>query len=326
MRSFLSAVLVMVVAGPLAAANTSSLFRDTDHDFGTVARAAKTEHRFEFTNPYSQPLHVRSVRTSCGCTTPMIETETVPPGGTGVILARFNTGTHTGSRSATVTVTFDRPQFTEVQLHVKGYIRRDVVFHPGELSFGNIRDGDASQAAVDIDYAGRNDWQVLEVVSQDAFLSGQVEELGRSAGRVKYRLNARLHPDAPAGLLQTELILKTNDRNLTRIPLRVNANVQAEVAVTPQFVTLGQIRPGDSVKQVVIVRGHQPFIITEVSSPELDIVFEPTPEPKPLHALPLTLSPKSGSGEVKGKIFVKTNLPGDQVVEVGTVFQMPDTP
>jgi hypothetical protein len=76
----------------------------------------------------------------------------------------------------------------------------------------------------------------------------------------------------------------------------------------------------------VIVRGHQPFIITEVSSPELDIVFEPTPEPKPLHALPLTLSPKSGSGEVKGKIFVKTNLPGDQVVEVGTVFQMPDTP
>ena len=37
------------------------------------------------------------MRTSCGCTTPIVETEIVPPGGRGSILAKFNTGTHTGS-------------------------------------------------------------------------------------------------------------------------------------------------------------------------------------------------------------------------------------
>ncbi len=116
MRSLISAAFVVAVAGYLPAAQVSSLFRDASHDFGTVARAAKTEHRFEFQNPYQQPIHVRSVRTSCGCTTPIIETETVPPGGTGIILARFNTGTHTGSKAATVTVTIDRPTFMEVQL------------------------------------------------------------------------------------------------------------------------------------------------------------------------------------------------------------------
>lgn len=322
MRSIITAAVIIVAAGQSSAAQVSSLFRTTSHDFGTVARAAKTEFHFEFVNPYQQPIHVRSVRTSCGCTTPIIETENVPPGGTGTILARFNTGTHTGARSATVTVTFDRPHFTEIQLHVKGYIRSDVVFNPGELSFGSVQEGTAANQSVDIDYAGRSDWRILDVTAQDAFLTATVEEQSRSGGRVKYRVNASLDGNAPAGPLQTELIFKTNDRNLTRIPLRVNANVQAELAITPPMMALGTIQLGDSIKQVVVVRGQTPFLITEVASDAFDIRFEPIKEPKALHTLPLVLVPKDGKGEVRGKILVKTNLPGQQTLEVETVYSL----
>ncbi len=320
MRSFLTAAIVIAVAGQLTAAQVSSLFSTSSHDFGTVARAAKTEFRFEFVNPYSQPIHVRSVRTSCGCTTPIIETDTVPPGGRGSILARFNTGTHTGARSATVTVTFDRPSFTEIQLHVKGYIRSDVVFNPGEVAFGTIREGAESKAAIDVDYAGRSDWQIVEVSSQDSFLKANVQEVSRNGGRVKYRLNVIASAQAPSGLLLTEIVVVTNDRNLTRIPIRVNANVQADVAVTPQMMALGNVKPGDSVRQVVIVRGYQPFHIVGIRSTDFDVSFDPTKEAKPLHTLPLTLSPKNGSGEMKGKIYVKTDLPGNQEVEVDAIY------
>jgi Protein of unknown function (DUF1573) len=323
MRSIMMAAMIIVVGGQASAAQVSNLFRTTNHDFGTVARAAKTEFHFEFVNPYQQPIHVRSVRTSCGCTTPIIETENVAPGQIGSILARFNTGTHTGSKAATVTVTIDRPAFMEIQLHVKGYIRSDVVFNPGEMTFGTVKEGGEGKAIVDIDYAGRSDWAILEVTAQDSFLSASVVEQSRNGGRVKYRLSATLNGSAPSGLLQTELVLKTNDRNMTRIPLRANANVQAEIAVTPQMMALGSINPGDSVKQVVIVRGYMPFLITEVNSSDFEVRYDPVTEAKPLHTLPLTLSPKNGTGEVKGKIFVKTNLPGDQTVEVGAVYNVP---
>ncbi len=130
-----SLFLMSTFAFPANAADWArSMFGSTSHDFGTVARAAKTEYQFQFENRSNQTIHVRSVRTSCGCTTPMIVTETVEPGQTGTILARFNTHTHTGQRQATVTVTFDRPQFTEVQLLVKGYIRSDIVFNPGKVT------------------------------------------------------------------------------------------------------------------------------------------------------------------------------------------------
>ncbi|MEZ6078390.1 MAG: DUF1573 domain-containing protein [Pirellulaceae bacterium] len=66
------------------------------HDFGTVARAANTEHRFYVKNNHSSDMHISSIRASCGCTTPIVETEWIKPGETGSILARFNTGTFTG--------------------------------------------------------------------------------------------------------------------------------------------------------------------------------------------------------------------------------------
>ncbi len=216
MRSIVALGIVLVAASHVSAAQVSSMFRTTNHDFGTVARAAKTEFRFEFENPYPQAIHVRSVRASCGCTTPIIETETVQPGGRGSILARFNTGTFTGARSATLTVSFDRPSYTEVQLHVKGYIRSDVVFNPGEVALGSVREGESKSAVVEIDYAGRSDWKVVEVASQDSFLTGQVEEVSRNGGRVKYRMTVNLEGKAPSGLLQSEVVVVTNDRNLKR--------------------------------------------------------------------------------------------------------------
>lgn len=322
MRSIISLAIMLVSTSCVSAAQVSSMFRTTNHDFGTVARAAKTEFRFEFENPYPQPIHVRSVRASCGCTTPIVETETVEPGGRGTILARFNTGTFTGSRSATLTVTFDRPSYTEVQLHVKGYIRSDVVFNPGEVAFATVREGESKSVAVDIDYAGRNDWKIVEVTSQDSFLSGQVEEVSRNGGRVKYRMNVAIDGKAPAGNLQSEILIVTNDRNLKRVPLKVNATIQANVAVTPQMMALGEIKPGDSVKQVVVIRGYQPFNVVDIESSEFDIRFDRTTEAKPLHTLPLTISPRNGSGEVKGKILVKTDLPGEQTVEVGAVYSV----
>ena len=161
MRTLVAAAIAVAAwASTSSATQLTSMFQMTNYDFGTVARAAKTEHRFFFDNPYSQPIHVRSVRTSCGCTTPIVETENVPPGGRGSILAKFNTGTHTGSRAATLTVTFDKPTFAEIQLHVKGYIRSDVVFQPGEATFGNIMQGDAKTIDVFVDYAGKPTWQI----------------------------------------------------------------------------------------------------------------------------------------------------------------------
>ena len=45
----------------------------------------------------------------------------------GAIIAHFNTDTFSGQRGATLTVTIDKPFYAQVQLHVSGFIRTDVI-------------------------------------------------------------------------------------------------------------------------------------------------------------------------------------------------------
>lgn len=322
-----TAIVIAAWASTASATQLSGLFKTTNHDFGTVARAAKTEYRFTFDNPYNQTIQVRSVRTSCGCTTPSVETEIVPPGGRGSILAKFNTGTHTGSRSATLTVTFDKPTFSEIQLHVKGYIRSDVVFQPGEAAFGNLMQGTSKSIEVGVDYAGKPAWKINQVTSSDSFITVVPTEVSRQNGRVRYNLVVSMSGGAPVGPLESELVVHTNDRNLTTVPLRLMANIAPEISVSPQTLSLGDIVQGAPIKQLIVLKGHQPFLIKSIESREFDIEAKLSEESKTLHALPMIITPKTVDfgKEVKGKITFSTDLREKPWIDVGTVFRLKST-
>ena len=285
------------------------------HDFGTVARAANTEHRFYIKNNHSSDLHIRSIRASCGCTTPIVETEWIKPGETGSILARFNTGTFTGKKAATLTVSIDKPVFTELQLNVKGYIRSDVVLNPGEVNFGEVPVGEPKGVEVTLDYAGRNDWSLVGAESPSKFVDVQFEELSRGGGRVSYKISASLSADAPLGNLQNQLLLKTNDRNLTTVPIRFMANVQPPIQVSPHSIELGTISTDEPILRRLVVKARDAFRITEITSELAEIRFEAGETAKTAHLLNLMIIPnlQPTDGVVVGEIILKTDLEDEPI-------------
>ncbi len=292
------------------------------HDFGSVARSATTEHRFPIANIYQQDMHIRSVRASCGCTTPIVETEWVKPGETGSILARFNTGTFTGQRQATLTVTIDKPVFMELQLNVRGYIRSDIVFTPVEANFGAIPEGQSKQIEMNLDYAGRSDWKVLDITSTDPFLKPSFKEVSRGNGRVQYKISVELAGSAPAGLMRKQLLLVTNDSRLTKVPIPVIVDVQSLLQVQPQSLVLGEIKPGQMIEQRFVLRSPKPFRILEVLAENAEVVFEPTPEPKETHLVMLKLTPLAGeSPNGAATLTFKTDLEGDMAVRSNVSYR-----
>ncbi len=298
---------------------------ERSHDFGTVARAAATEHRFEIRNIHQQKMHIRSVRTSCGCTTPIIENEWVEPGQAGTILARFNTGTHTGQRGATITVTIDQPVFTEVQLNVKGYIRSDVVFTPGEINFGVVAEGDAKKAEVYLDYAGRSDWAISKVSTPNESISATAEEVSREGGRVRYKILVKLSGHAPIGFMQNHLILSTNDRRLMTVPLRLFADVRPPLTISPKTVALGALKLGEPVQKRLLLKSDKPFKVTDVTSQDMDVQFDPTLESKPVQFLNVTIAPSldlTKEGDIKSSVKVTTDLEGEKSVEMDVNYRV----
>lgn len=302
-----------LAAGNLAAQEwAEKMFNKTEHDFGTVARGADTVYRFEVTNIYKQDITLTNVRSSCGCTSPTIENPTIKTHEKAYIVARFNTRTFVGQHGATLTVSFGGQYPAEVQLHVHGNIRSDVVFNPGAIEFGEVNEGDASEQHVAVEYAGRDNWEITDVTNDNDNFEVELLEGQRSAGRVSYTMIVRLKPNMPPGYLKDQLTVLTNDTRPEnqRIPLVVSGHVRPEFSVTPELLVLGDIEPGKEATRKVVVRGREPFKITDVSCGEDCLKFAHDDEIKAVHFVEVTFRAGEAPGKVETPITITTDHAG----------------
>ncbi len=114
----------------------------------------------------------RPCGSSCGCTQPRVVKDTLKSHEQGAILCEFNTHAFSGQHGARVTVTIDRPQYAEVELQVRGYVRTDVVLDPGQVNLGSVAQGKTADKKINIQYAGRGDWRITGVTGQFALPDG----------------------------------------------------------------------------------------------------------------------------------------------------------
>lgn len=297
-----------------------TVFPVQKHEFGTVAVAAKTEFRFPVVNPYSSDLHIRAVRTSCGCTTAIVENEYIPAGESGSILARFNTDTFRGKRGATLTVVIDKPFYGEARLRVDGYIRKDMVFHPGELDFGKVEAGTSATKTATVFYAGRDDWKITDIQGSQPWIQADFRQLERGRGKANYELSVTLREDAPAGTLHDELLITTDDRAMPRVPFRITADIEAAITISPQLISLGSLKPGESIEQRLVVRGREPFVIEAIDCEGWTVEFEPTPTAKKLHILTTRFTPIDAAGPQKVKVVIRTTEEGERPVSANALL------
>jgi hypothetical protein len=316
--AILTSFLVCSAGSNAMAGWPDDAFAIKSHDFGTVAVAAKTEFRFPVFNPYTQPMHIQTVRRSCGCTTPIIETEYIQPGQTGSILAKFNTGTFRGKKGATLTVVIDKPIYHEVRLRVDGYIRSDMVFHPGAIEFGKVNQGETVSRTSRVYYAGRSDWDIADVRSNVPWLVVSKALVSRGDGRAEYDLTVAVREDAPTGTFQNEIVVITNDTKRPEVPFPVSGNVASPLSISPQAIAFGSVKPGQKIEKRLVVKGDSPFQIESIRCEGWDVTFAPTTASKTMHIVTATFMPTEAEGPQK--VSVEITTAGDQSVTAKAIL------
>jgi Protein of unknown function (DUF1573) len=293
-------------------------FNATSHDFGTVAKGSKAEFRFKIKNLYEEDLHILGVQSSCGCTTSRVSQRDLKTFETAEIIADFNTRDFHGHKTATLTVDMECVSRAQVQLHITGFIRSDVVTQPGAIDFGIVDQGTGAVQRLQVAYAGRDDWRILDAKTADPWYEVEMKEIARGNGRVAYDLLVRLTKDAPAGYVKDQLILVTNDAQAREFPVDMQGRVMAEITISPAKLFVGVVRPGQKVTKNLVVRGRKPFRIVEVECADKCFHIEPSKESKSVHLIPVVFTAGDEAGRVTEKISLHTDL-GD-VVQAFTAF------
>lgn len=294
------------------------MFATTSHDFGGLARGAKAEFAFTFENVFLEDVRIKSVRSSCGCTVPKYPTKPIKTYEKGQVVATIDTRSFRGSKDATLTVEFDQPFPAEVALHVHCYIRSDVVFQPGAIVFGTVPQGQAVQRKTTVSYAGRDDWAVVGVQSPSPHLTTQVVERQRGGGRVTYDLLVELKTDAPSGYLGGQILLETNDADprKSQVPLAVEGTVVSALTARPTILTF--LATGDEapLTRNLVVQGHRPFRIVEVTCPDKRFDCKVPAEQKAFHVLRVTFAPGATAGKTTTALEIKTDFPDSPKLSV----------
>ncbi len=296
----------------------SAMFDHLQHDFGMVARGAKVEHVFTLKNLYVEDVHIANVRTTCGCTQPRFTKDTLKTYEVGQIIATVDTRAFMGRKDATITVTFDKPFPAEVQLHTYVYIRSDVVFEPGEVLFSGVPAGTAAARKVQLSYAGRNDWQIVQALPSVPFLDAKLVETARGGGQVRYEITVTLQADAPPGYFSERIDLTTNDvrSDAQRISLPVEGSVVAAVSVQPSQVLLGVVKSGATLARNIVIQAREPFQVLEVQGPDARFRFVTPTGKKSVTVIPMTFEATGGAGDIRGEIVIRTDLAGYEMIRV----------
>jgi hypothetical protein len=318
-RHLLAALLALLLSSVPAAGQewTRKMFTESSHDFGTVARGAKVEYRFQISNPFQETFHIAGVRSSCGCTEPTITKNELKTYEKSEVVANFNTRAFTGNHSATLTVTFDKPWFFELQFSVFGNIRGDVQVQPEQVAIGTIEQGQEADRHVTVTHSGLGDWKIVDVRSVNSNYEVEVKSGPKTLGQVSYDLLVHLKKDAPPGYLKDQLILITNDSNAPQFPIEVEGLVKPELVASPQSLVLGMLEPGKSAtKSIVVSDTRRPFKVTGVHCDDDAFNFKVPDAAKNVQVIPVTFTAPEKPGKIVRKILIDTDLGKTFAVEV----------
>jgi hypothetical protein len=315
-RVTLAGMLALVVAGPaLSATWADGMFDELSRDFGSVPKGPTVSHHFHLKNNTGKVVTIGNVRVSCGCVSAVALKSRLNPGEDTSVYAQMDTNKFSGSRTVTIYVRFDDPQYEEVRLWVTANSREDFTVGPETFDFGQIKRGDSPSKSVKVTFLGSGQTQILDASSESNYVQPSFKELRRSDAYVEYQLNAKVRPDVPAGKWYTDVWMKTNNASLPKIRVQLYVEVTSALDLNPNSVQLGELKTGAQAERRVVLRGIQPFKVKEIQGADDQVqVVDSTEETKQVHVLIVTLK-ATHVADINRTIKIVTDLKEGNEIE-----------
>lgn len=298
-----------------------AMFDHTTHDFGMVPRGSEAKHLFTFENIYLEDAHIKSISSSCHCTSVEVTEPSLKTHEKSQVVATLNTRQFTGAKDATIRVVFDKPFPAEVQLHVHSYIRTDVVLEPGSVRFGQVTEGSTVTKTIDLRHAGNPDWRITGIEKEDPHVDVKIKRMAADVSQSVYQLAFTLKSTAPPGYIRRPITLLTNDQNpnARRVIVAMEGVVAAPVTVRPSPVSFGLVQLGREVTRNVVIQGQEDFQVLELVGPDSRFSLgspDKLKTPSKLHLLQVKFSAGTEPGKLEGDIQIRTDIGDGRVLRV----------
>jgi len=290
-----------------------------EHDFGVVPFGTLCTKTFSFTNIYDVPLQVVDVRTDCGCLKAFPPQKVLQPYEEAEFTVTMATASFKGKATKKLLVSVGPNYFSTAELVLKATSRDDATLTPGQVDFGIVAQGKASEKSLALRYTGKDPkWAILKASSSNPSVTVDARETARGFLGIDYTIAVNLKDDSASGTLNELLTLTTNDPTTPVIAIAVGGKVTPPVSVSPARVEFKGIKPGSVATAKVLLSAKADCKVTAIADDGDGLSLETFDGQRQMHVLTVKYEAKAGSGPMKKQFAVKTSLPGvpETIVEV----------
>lgn len=187
-------------------------------DFGAADEGSLVEHVFRMKNVGDTDLVILNVRPGCSCTKAQPSTNTIAPGATATLLARYNSAARADSSAYTqIAVETNDPKQPTIVLSMAGRIHPIVFWTPLSISF--FCDSNDRSIYRDISFSvdGRDGFQVVSATTTDERIA--ITWIGDGNKRIcRLKLNGSFPPGNRSERLKVEM-LSNGKKKAADIPI-----------------------------------------------------------------------------------------------------------
>jgi len=245
-------------------------------DMGTVAQGAVVDITFAISNEGTEPLQIKAVRPTCGCTVADYDKE-IAAGGTGAVKAKLDTKDFSGPISKSILIMTNDPTEPTLSVVIKANVQPIVEVLPRPLiRFNAVQREQMTEKVVVVASDATRPFKVTKVESDVPFLTTAVRklagtELVADKPGDQYEVAVSLASDAPVGPVSGAVTVTTDSPKAEKVTVKVYGVVRALVHVTPTQVEFGGVeakaRPG---RNLIVVNNRTDGAAVKVTGAVVD--------------------------------------------------------
>jgi len=217
------------------------LLAEDTHDFGAMDERSKGHYEFVFANVGDAPLTLKQGRTSCTCTSTILEKGDIQPGRSGKVAVEWNGKNRVGPFKATATVTTNDPYKPTVTLTITGRITTAVRVVPTRLAMSGITASEEASAQVKVfgflseplevighEFSHPETSENFRVTCEPLSPDQVAEEQDATSGCL---VEVTVKPGLPLGAFQQTILLKTNYPEAPTIEVPVEGTISSDISI-----------------------------------------------------------------------------------------------
>ena len=206
-------------------------------NFGRVSQGETISVKFQIRNSGSKSLTITGLEFSMPGMNARVKQE-IDAGSSSEIVISWDTSRLRGDVKGQAVLTLSDPQTSKVILTLRGTVVPSIEILPRPAVYISQFSGEEKTASLRIRNNQQRQLNLVRLESKGKHFQAGYEVL--EAGKL-FEITVTIPADTPIGRYRESLLVHTDDPELQRIHLEINALVKADVFISPEIVDFGRV-------------------------------------------------------------------------------------